>query len=248
MERIRLTNRKLFLSMGFGFALVAGIVVILITLASPTPEARIPDPGVYQLPQSEVSKVPPGETGSFSLTLAGGRYNEITIKDTHIGQVTGLTNVFEIGASTGSIYVDAMTVDGLTCPKFMLSSSEVHTATYTDNVADGNDFSLSGGSPSDITIQSERGGKSYVIDQDTYDKIKIDATADVEIAALVIQNVRAFGGICDFSDLKIGTLNVINSVVGTGDGIATKDFGFGSGVTIGSFTSTNNVETELDVR
>ena len=248
MERIRMNNRLLIGSMAFGFAVVAGIVVVLITLASPTPVARIPDPGVYQLPQSEVSKVPPGETGSFSLTLAGGRYNEITIRDTHIGQATGLTNVFEIGASTGSIYVDAMTADGLTCPKFLLSSSEVHTATYIDNVADGNDFSLSGGTPSDITIASERGGKSYVIDQDSYDKIKLDATADVEIAALVIENVRAYGGICDFSDLKIGTLTVTNSVIGTGDGISVKDFGFGSGVVVGTWSGSNNTETEVDVR
>jgi hypothetical protein len=236
------------LAIGFGFTIVIGIVVILVTLASPEKESRIPDPGVYSLPESEVSKVLPGETGSFNLTLAGGRYNTLTIKNTHIGQAAGLTNVFEILASTGSIYVDTMTADGLTCPRFIISESDIHTATYTDNIADGNDFTVSGGTPSDISIVSERGAKSYVIDRDSYDKIKIDATADVEIAALVIENVRAFGGICDFSGLKIGTLNVINSVVGTGDGVAIKDFGFGANVIIGSFTSTNNDETELDVR
>ena len=48
--------------------------------------------------------------------------------------------------------------------------------------------------------------------------------------------------------MVIGTLHVSNSVIGTGDGIGVKEFGFGSGVTIGNFTSANNVEEEIHVR
>jgi len=234
-----------FLGIVLTGVIVAGVYTFALT--EPTKAHYFPDPGVYTLPDSERSQVAPEVTGSLDVTISGERLNLFELSDLSIG-TAGIGTVFEISASTGSIIVDVMTADGLMCPTFTFADSEVFSATYENNRADGNDFSFTGGSPSDVTIASVRGAKSRTASNESYDKLKLTATSDVLISELVIQDVKAFGGGCTFSDMVIGTLHVSNSVIGTGDGIGVKEFGFGSGVTIGNFTSANNVEEEIHVR
>jgi len=171
-----------------------GILLFLIMM-SPAQANFFPDPGVYSLPDSEQSQVATDSTGSLAVTLSGERLNRLTFTDLDIG-ADGIGTAFSISASTGSIIVDAMTADGLVCPTFTIGDTTIYDAEYTLNTADGNDFSFNGGSPSDIIIGSQRGGKERTVEDDTYDKITITATADVLISELLIQDVRVFGGGC----------------------------------------------------
>jgi hypothetical protein len=244
---LKITGKEWGVATAITAAIVTIAAFIFIIFYSPAKAHYFPDPGVYTLPDSERSQVAPEVTGSLDVTISGERLNRFELSDLSIG-ATGIGTVFEISASTGSIIVDVMTADGLVCPTFTFADSEVFSATYENNRADGNDFSFTGGSPSDVTIESVRGAKSRTASNESYDKLKLTATSDVLISELVITDVKAFGGGCVFSDMEIGTLYVTNSIIGTGDGIGVKEFGFGSGVTIGNFTSTNNVEEEIHVR
>lgn len=220
---------------------------VLILLMSPARPNIWPATGVYHLTDDVRSEISISESGSLDFTISGNRIDEVLFKNLDIG-VAGIGTVFEISASSGTIRIDTMTADGLVCPRFLISDTTIFDARYLNNVSDGADISFAGGSPQDVTVQSDRGAKDRISEDNTYDKIKMSAASDALIRSLTIKDVHAFGGYCLFSDMEIGRLIVMNSRIGSGDGIAVKDFGFGSGVTIGAFNQTGDTEAELAVR
>jgi len=255
MDRIRLKHLPWGVIIGVVFVGLIATMVYLFAVTSPSQAWHFfPQSGSYSLEHSERSLIAPPEdaeaTGSLDFTINGKRLNRVTFENLNLGTGSGLTNVFEFSGTGGnSIYVDVFTADGLVCRTFKFANMQVHTAVYKDNEADGNTFAFASGDPNDISIQSTRGGSTLSVTNDTYDKIKMTVTsADANISSLLIKNVKTFGGDCLFSDLYIGRLDVINSYIGAGDGFGPKDFGFGTGVTIGTFTGDNNTEVLIDIR
>jgi hypothetical protein len=235
------------IAVGISALLITGAIFFAISGVNQAPSW--PGPGVYVGESNVGQDAPRALPGSLDLTLPA-RTNQLILENLEIGKDAGLTNVFEIGTpNTGDyIYISVMTADGMVCPRFIISTSDISTASFTDNQADGHAFTILGGNPDDIHV-GIRGARSRSATSTSYDKIIIRGNgANAQINTLIVKNVRAFGGACDFSNLRIGSLYVVNSIVGTGDGINNNDFGFGQSVTVGTFIGVNNQEVEVSVR
>lgn len=235
-----------FLAVTVGVGITAIAVYFAVQGVNKPPQW--PGAGVY-VGERTVGEDPPRDLpGSLDYTFPS-RTNRFSLEGIEVGK-DGLTNVFEISTPSTSdyIYVSVMTADGIVCPRFILSTSDIANAIYINNRADGQAFTTIGGTPDDIQV-GVRGARNRSAKNESYDKIILRGNGSgAQINELVLKNIRGFGGACDFSNLKIGTLYVTNSVVGTGDGINVNDFGFGQSVTIGTFTGDRNVETEIRVR
>lgn len=231
-----------------GFALGA---ILVIQAAWPSSSAAIlPDPGDYALPETEAQAV----TQTLALNVGGSRIAHLDITDVEAGKGSGLTNVLTVGAGLVNsvqqyIYTDEVLVDNLHCKTLTLNSGEAATLVIADNEADGNSFTYTIGTPAAINLGGSRGEANIPqITGESYDEIVINAATDATIRQLTLKDINTFGGACVISHLKAGTVTIKNSTIGSGSGINSADFIIGSTFTVGSFASTDNVETAISVR
>lgn len=235
-----------------GIAILVGggalVVGIWFTIQGISESPSFPDPGIY-VGESSVGQPPPRALpGSLDYTFPA-RTDQFTLTNIEVGK-SGVTNVFEISTSspTDYIYVQHLTADAITCPRLIISTSDIATATFFNNRADGHAFVSSGGTPDEISVGT-RGARDRAASGTSYDKIVLRGNgSNALVHSMIFTNIRGFGGACDWSNLKIGSLYVANSIIGTGDGIDINDLGFGQSVVTGTVTESGNVETEISVK
>jgi hypothetical protein len=246
---IRGRNLPIRMWMAWGILPITVLTVIYGVFIMPGPDAAayFPDPGVYNLPV-ERSMVDAGVGNSLTITVPQEiRVTEFKLSNLHIG-AGGITNVLQVASSTGDdIKIESLTIDGLSCPRLTISSADISNLIFTNNRSDGNSHAYTGGNPSQITIASERISQAYsVTNGASYDKIYISGGANGgKIKDLTITDVRVFGGYCLIEDIDVGTLTVMNSIFGVGDGpppTGDADFVLGTNVTVGTFTGDANIE------
>lgn len=244
--------RKSTLVLGgiFALALVAMVALVAVVFARMDNNTYFPEPGNYDLPDPR-SRVAPLD-GSLNITLPGNRIEVFSITDVDLGEA-GLTPVLLLtgDATSGSrLRVQAFTADGITCPRLIITDVTASLFIAKHNTADGMSTSFSGGAASGVTFGSTRGATNYTIANSTYDKISIaSGSSSPIIKTLTITNVNAFGGECIFRAIDAGTFAIINSRIGTGDGVINEDFVIGPDVVAGTPDITNNTDDEpVDVR
>lgn len=238
-----------WLLLGVGGILLALGAIAVMVAGSLTGPTYLPEPGVYRLPRV-TSIQEPRTPHSLDLEIGGARIGNLTLADFSVG-ATGITEALTLGTGTSpSIFIDTLLIDGLQCPSFTMSNSEVATLAASGNQADGNSFGYTVAVVPDVVLGSTRGEIDAVITRDTpYDRVVITATSlDADVRNLTIDTVLAKDAGCTLSGLKIGEMTITNSVFGSGDGLAIPDFTFESTVTVGSVTLTNNAEVETEVR
>jgi len=245
-------NKAAIFGLGAGAAgtiITIGVVLFMVVI-SPS-YAIIPEPGTYDIEQNGHRSIFPTEEGdhSLDLTIDGARVTSLTLENLDVGK-DGLTNVLEI-SGTGDTQIESLTIDGLRCGTLTLSDIAAHRLIYTDNDADGNSFAPQLGvpAPDDVTVSSSRGAGSISAVGNSYDKIVVQGGASGGIIKdFTITDVRTFGGDCVLSDMEIGTLQMTNMVVGTGDGINTPDFLIEATVTYQFQTGDRNTESAINVQ
>ena len=224
-----------------------GVGIYFATVGTDSGPPRPPQPGIYAEGKAWGDDPPRELPGSVDYTLPA-RTDTFTVEDADLGK-DGVTTVLSVTTPSASdyIYVERLTLDNVICPRLIISTSDISSATVSNNRSDGHAFTLTGGNPYDIQVGT-RGSRSQTFDQ-TYDKVTVRGNgSNAKVKELTFKNIRAFGGSCLLHNLKVGTLTISNSTVGTGDGININDFGFGQTVVVGTFTGDANVETEIDVR
>jgi hypothetical protein len=233
-----------------GLAFFAALIYIVVTNIPNTLPIH-PDPGNYVGEDIRGQPAPRTLPGSYEWELAP-KTELLSLKNAEIGKAgLGSTPAFEISAVSTSdrIYIELLTADRFSCPRLVISDTNINKITFLNIDVDGYANVTSGGTPSNVLVGT-RGARSRTADATSYDKIIWKGNgANAEIKTLELVNVHAYGGDCDWSGLEIGHLYIANSQFGTGDGINVNDFGFfGSSVTTGTVDDSGVNETEVDIR
>ena len=79
----------------------------------------------------------------------------------------------------------------------------------------------------------------------TYDRLWIESAAtgiSGRVNEITLTNIYTKGGLCRLGRMKVGTLNILNSEIGNGDGLSAKDFTVETTVTGQVINANNNVE------
>jgi hypothetical protein len=242
MAHLRLGAKEgLGVLLGLGLAgIIAATAYLLVDPAPP----YFPDPGAYLTPSLQGDAVS-GQTLKVNLS---GRIKSIKMSDLDLG-ADGVNPVFQITSSaTGDIMVQAMTVNGIRCPRLVITGA-MQTATINNNEADGNSVTLSPATISAPNWGSDRGALTLPeIKGSQFDRIIMDAGDNtVVIESWDMTNIRAFGGQCLWDGLTVGSFTLTNAIVGTGDGINTPDFVLNLDVQTGDSVE-NALEVAHDVR
>ena len=121
--------------------------------------------------------------------------------------------------TTGYLYADSWTMDGLVAPTLVLSNSEIHTLTLTGNTDGHHTGPTQDSTIPDITIGSLYGASTYDA-AGRVDKLVVTLMGDAIIKTVNISG-RCSVGPVDLDYLKIGNLNLLNLEVGDDGSIAT---------------------------
>ena len=157
-----------------------------------------------------------------------------------IGALASKANWLEVGE---------FTIDGLRCQKLRLHDIDAHTINIIGVASDGQSISPSPGSGVSNRMRSVVGGNHMAAalrtEGGTYDRLWIEAAAtgtNGRVNKITLTNIYTKGGLCRLSRMKIGTLNILNSEIGNGDGLSAKDFTVETTVTGQVINANNNVE------
>ena len=243
--------------MGISLSMAGLIIVgsVYFAIAGVNQASVFPAADTYSI-KANTTNVPVGQEGSeltqtLKLNLNNSRIKSLIIDDINVGSTT-ITDSLKIFA-TGSywIEVDELLIDNMTTPDFVLSNSEIYNLVVKDNKADGNSFSptLTNGIV-DVVLASERGAIDLpAVTGSDYDRIIIEtASANSQIGKLHIKNLKAYDEGVVLSNLKVGTLTIQNSSIGSGSGINSADFKILADVKIAQSTLTNNAEVPISVK
>ena len=208
-----------------------------------------PEPATYDVTrdglQTMGTKNPKYEDGSESHTLSirlgdGSRISTLRIKDTDAGQLN-LARSLDVRpyttAVTGAqayLHIGTLTIENSSFPKFEMQNSEVGTMN-TGMLCDGHsqETVITNTIP-DLEMKSERGASVYEASE-TVDRVQIMIMGNkgAVVDNLIISNFQAWSGMAFFERVKVGTLNVGNSVrVGSGSGIDNPDCLIGTEVAV----------------
>lgn len=234
-------------AIGLGAVGGAATVGTLVITGGPTFEAG--DSGLYYAPESIPAEQIEGDH-TLEVVFGATVVDSISITDATSGRSSGITEAIRIGGGGNyTLSTNTLVLDGLSCTKLTITGSTIHTLILEDNLADGNDFVLTfGAAPPPGIVPGPSSPRGLVTTGSQYDMIKIEASAvDGKVGSILIKNVKTFGAPCIVESMKIGTMTVRNSLFGSGDGLAAKDFIVASSTTVDTFTDTNNLEVTLDV-
>lgn len=163
-------------------------------------------------------KLPPNEDGTESQTLeirmaANSRMDELNAT-LEMGKASvDCIAIERVTNTTGYLYVDTFTMDGLVAPTLSMNNSFVHQMNLSGNV-DGHHVGPtqnSAGAPA-ISIQSTRGAGTYTA-SGTVDRLLVTLAGDAFIRSVNITGHCSTGPI-DLDFLKIGTFNLLNTTIG----------------------------------
>ena len=248
-----------------GGVATTGVAVNETILAEETFEGR--SPGQYFAPSNVPSfyalNEPEAATGmsynTLRISLSSTAVDEIDIRAVSLGTIyqnsalpQGATTTVDIGGLASKanwIEVGTFTIDGLRCQKLRLHDIDAHTINIIGNASDGQSIAPSPGSGASNRMRSVVGGNHMAsalkTEGGTYDRLWIEAAAtgiSGRVNEITLTNIYTKGGMCRLGRMKVGTLNILNSEIGNGDGLSAKDFTVETTVTGQIINANNNVE------
>ena len=226
----------------FGIILVTGIFIggaMYFSIADITQAKNWPEAGaVYALgtPGGEVGVDLPDEgigtseqraSQTLQINLASGvRLSELILKDMDLGR-SGLTTCLSVGraaGTTGWMYVDSMTLTGVSMPSFDMANAEIANLTFGATVDGRTNSATLDSTIAEQIITSSRGSGKFTSEGSAVDRIIIELAGDATIGVLNIEGVKCSVGNFDLDYIKAGSFTMDStSRVGTGDGIDTAD-------------------------
>ena len=180
-----------------------------------------PEPGaVYSdLPTGGTlgQELPPNEDGTDNQTLAvilaaNTRLENLTV-DLQMGKAgSDCISIERSGGTSGYLYVDTFTMDGLVAPTLVMSNSEVHYMTLSGNTDGHHTGPTQDSTIPSIEIGSLYGASSYTA-EGRVDRLLITLMGDA-----IIKNVSITGkcstGPVDLDYVKAGQLSLTNVKIG----------------------------------
>jgi len=244
-----------FMAIGLGFAMT---LLLVIQGTDDTP--IFPEPGVYYAKLVQDAGLETLSTGqkpedsrehqTLNLLVGGARLNNIFFEEVQVG-ASGLNeSIFLTGGSNSTITCEWLIIDGLVAPTLTISDGEAYNLIVEGNTADGNSFtSTLSNNVSSISFGSTRGSLGIpAITSSDFDRIILDTSSGDSICnTLTFKDVRAFGAGVVLSDFKVGTLYILNSVIGDGTGIDSPSFII-EDLLSSVIDMANNTEEPIDVR
>jgi len=221
------------------------------------------DPGIYNAPL-DAPIFSAEDFNTLRLDLGTTPIGAVTIENITIGTAftgstlpSGETNVVIIGGkptvadpafTETFLEVGHMTVDRWRCTKLTLTNIEANKLIVRGNASDGQSLAAVAGVPRDRAISGGNRADDMTTSGGYYDQLKITAASsgvNGKIDRLKLSNIYSKGGSCSLDRIKAGTLEILLSEIGNGDGFATKDFTIATSVIYKSFTNEDNVEVSI---
>ena len=249
-----------------GSAVTSGVVVNEVVLSERS-FAR-GDSGVYaasvlgpDLPLDVPTEYVEG-SNTLRIDLGSTPVREITIENVSVGTVftgsalpSGEQNVVQIsgnvigGGTNTRLEIGHLIFEKSRCKKLELSDIQAHTIIIKGNASDGQSIAPS---PGTSRMRAIGGGHqqadAMVTSGGTYDRIWIQAPNNAvngKVDTMRLTNLFTKGGICHFSKLTLGTLEILRNEIGEGNGFATKEFTVATTVTGANITIEDNVEVTI---
>ena len=251
--------------LAIGGVATTGVAVNETVFSEDTFENR--SPGQYFAPSNIPSfyalSEPDQATGmsynTLRISLSSTAVDEVDIRAVSLGTIfansalpQGATTAIDIGglaSKSNWLEVGTFTIDGLRCQKLRLHDIDAHTINVIGNASDGQSIAPAPGSGVSNRMRSVVGGNHMAAalrtEGGTYDRLWIEAAAtgtNGRVNKITLTNIYTKGGLCRLSRMKIGTLNILNSEIGNGDGLSAKDFTVETTVTGQVINANNNVE------
>ena len=251
--------------LAIGGVATTGVAVNETVFSEDTFENR--SPGQYFAPSNIPSfyalSEPDQATGmsynTLRISLSSTAVDEVDIRAVSLGTIfansalpQGATTAIDIGglaSKSNWLEVGTFTIDGLRCQKLRLHDIDAHTINIIGNASDGQSIAPAPGSGVSNRMRSVVGGNHMAAalrtEGGTYDRLWIEAAAtgtNGRVNKITLTNIYTKGGLCRLSRMKIGTLNILNSEIGNGDGLSAKDFTVETTVTGQVINANNNVE------
>ena len=257
-------NMALSVLVGLGVTTTA-VTVDQTLLAEDTFENR--SPGQYFAPSNVPSfyalNEPESATGmsynTLRISLSSTAVDEVDIRAVSLGTIfansalpQGATTAIDIGglaSKSNWLEVGTFTIDGLRCQKLRLHDIDAHTINIIGNASDGQSIAPAPGSGISNRMRSIVGGNHMAsalkTEGGTYDRLWIESAAtgiSGRVNKITLTNIYTKGVLCRLGRMKVGTLNILNSEIGNGDGLSAKDFTVETTVTGQVINANNNVE------
>ena len=251
--------------LAIGGVATTGVAVNETVFSEDTFENR--SPGQYFAPSNIPSfyalSEPDQATGmsynTLRISLSSTAVDEVDIRAVSLGTIfansalpQGATTAIDIGglaSKSNWLEVGTFTIDGLRCQKLRLHDIDAHTINIIGNASDGQSIAPAPGSGVSNRMRSVVGGNHMAAalrtEGGTYARLWIEAAAtgtNGRVNKITLTNIYTKGGLCRLSRMKIGTLNILNSEIGNGDGLSAKDFTVETTVTGQVINANNNVE------
>ena len=251
--------------LAIGGVATTGVAVNETVFSEDTFENR--SPGQYFAPSNIPSfyalSEPDQATGmsynTLRISLSSTAVDEVDIRAVSLGTIfansalpQGATTAIDIGglaSKSNWLEVGTFTIDGLRCQKLRLHDIDAHTINIIGNASDGQSIAPAPGSGVSNRMRSVVGGNHMAAalrtEGGTYDRLWIEAAAtgtNGRVNKITLTNIYTKGGLCRLGRMKVGTLNILNSEIGNGDGLAAKDFIVETTVTGQIINANNNVE------
>jgi len=171
-------------------------------------------------------ELPKHEDGTSDQTLevrmaANSRINALSI-DLQMG-VAGQNciSIARVTNTTGFLWADTVTIDGLVAPTLTLDDSVIHKLILSGKV-DGHHTgpTQSFTAAPDVAIESTRGAGEYTAEGGSTDKLVFTLAGDAYVKNLTLTGKCSTGAV-DLQFLKVGTLTISNVRVGDDGNINT---------------------------
>ena len=164
--------------------------------------------------------------------------------------VTGIPAIAAQGDTPAQVAtrlnIGTLTVERSRCKSMSFSDIDAHTIQVEYNVADGlSIYQQPGNAPRRTAMGGHHQAEAMVTSGGTYDRVLIIAPnsgVDGDIGSLTLSNVYSKGSSCQFKNLDIGVLKIIENEVGHDSSLLTKEFQILNTVLGSNWTVTDNVE------
>jgi len=164
--------------------------------------------------------------------------------------VTGIPAIAAQGDTPAQVAtrlnIGTLTVERSRCKSMSFSDIDAHTIQVEYNVADGlSIYQQPGNAPRRTAMGGHHQAEAMVTSGGTYDRVLIVAPnsgVDGDIGSLTLSNVYSKGSSCQFKNLDIGVLKIIENEVGHDSSLLTKEFQILNTVLGSNWTVTDNVE------
>ena len=181
----------------------------------------------------------------------GARLSTLKLQGMDLGK-TGLVECFQIGRdttnTTGHLYVENLTMSGVSAPSFDMAHTDVNVLELGAYVDGHTNSATLDSTISDQVVSSDRGSGEFLAENSVVDRVLITLMGTATIRNLTLSDVACSVGAFDIDYVKAGHIVVDNaSKFGDGDGIDSADFIIQQTVKARSHTD-NLVDTPITVR